>query len=32
MKDVEQLTEEIKHQYLYGNGKPEQVGKKHKEH
>ena len=32
MKDVENLTEEIKQWCLYGNGKPEKLGKKHKEH
>jgi hypothetical protein len=32
MKDVEHLTEEIKRWCLYGNGKPEKLGKKHKEH
>jgi len=32
MKDVEHLTEEIKQCCLYGNGKPEKLGKKHKEH
>jgi hypothetical protein len=32
MKDVENLTEEIKEWCLYGNGKPEKLGKKHKEH
>jgi len=32
MKDVEHLTEEIKQWCLYGNGKPEKLGKKHKEH
>jgi hypothetical protein len=32
MKDVEVLTEEIKQWCLYGNGKPEKLGKKHKEH
>ena len=31
MKDVEVLTEEIKQWCLYGNGKPEKLGKKHKE-
>jgi hypothetical protein len=31
MKDVEHLTEEIKQWCLYGNGKPEKLGKKHKE-
>ena len=32
MKDVEHLTEEIKQWCLYGNGKPEKLGKRHKEH
>jgi hypothetical protein len=32
MNDVEALTEEIKQWCLYGNGKPEKLGKKHKEH
>jgi len=32
MKDVENLTEEIKEWCLYGNGRPEKLGKKHKEH
>ena len=32
MKDVEVLTEEIKQWCLYGNGKPEKLGKKHKDH
>ena len=32
MKDVEVLTEEIKQCCLYGNGKPEKLGLKHKEH
>jgi hypothetical protein len=32
MKDLEHLTEEIKQWCLYGNGKPEKLGKKHKEH
>jgi hypothetical protein len=31
-KDLEALTEEIKYWCLYGNGKPEKLGKKHKEH
>jgi hypothetical protein len=31
MKDVEVLAEEIKQWCLYGNGKPEKLGKKHKE-
>ncbi|QWD99356.1 hypothetical protein C2740_04685 [Polynucleobacter sp. MG-5-Ahmo-C2] len=31
MKDLEVLTEEIKQWCLYGNGKPEKLGKKHKE-
>jgi hypothetical protein len=32
MSDLEQLSEEIKYWCLYGNGKPEKLGKKHKEH
>jgi len=32
MKDVEHLTEEIKQWCLYGDGNPEKLGKKHKEH
>jgi hypothetical protein len=32
MKDLEHLTEEIKQWCLYGNGKAEKFGKKHKEH
>jgi len=32
MSDLEQLSEEIKCWCLYGNGKPEKLGKKHKEH
>ena len=32
MKELEVLTEEIKQWCLYGNGKPEKLGKKHKEH
>ena len=32
MKDLEVLTEEIKQWCLYGNVKPEKLGKKHKEH
>lgn len=32
MKDLEILTEEIKEWCLYGNGKPEKLGKKQKEH
>ena len=32
MKDLEVLTEEIKQWCLYGNGKPERLGKKHIEH
>ena len=32
MKNLEVLTEEIKQWCLYGNGKPERLGKKHKEH
>jgi hypothetical protein len=31
MKDVEQLTAEIKQWCLYGNGNPEKLGKKYKE-
>jgi len=30
--DLEALSEEIKYWCLYGNGKPEKLGKKHKEH
>ena len=32
MKELEVLTEEIKKWCLYGNGKPEKLDKKHKEH
>jgi hypothetical protein len=32
MKELEVLTEEIKEWCLYGNGRPEKLGKKHKEH
>jgi len=32
LKDLEALSEEIKYWCLYGNGKPEKLGKKHKEH
>ena len=32
MKELEVLTEEIKQWCLYGNGKAEKLGKKHKEH
>lgn len=32
MRELEVLTEEIKEWCLYGNGKPEKLGKKHKEH
>jgi len=32
MKELEHLTEEIKQWCLYGNGKPEKLGKKHKDH
>ena len=32
MKELEVLTEEIEQWCLYGNGKPEKLGKKHKEH
>ena len=31
MSDLEKLSEEIKYWCLYGNGKPEKLGKKHKE-
>jgi hypothetical protein len=31
-RELEVLTEEIKKRCLYGNGKPEKLGKKHKEH
>jgi hypothetical protein len=31
LKDQEALFEEIKYWCLYGNGKPEKLGKKHKE-
>jgi Txe/YoeB family toxin of Txe-Axe toxin-antitoxin module len=31
MRDIEQLTEEIKQWCLYGNGNPEKLGKKYKE-
>jgi hypothetical protein len=32
MKELEVLAEEIKEWCLYGNGKPEKLGKKHKKH
>ena len=32
MKELEVLTEDIKEWCLYGNGKPEKLGKKHKDH
>jgi len=32
MRELEVLTEEIKEWCLYGNGKPEKLGKRHKEH
>ncbi len=32
MRELEVLTEEIKEWCLYGNGRPEKLGKKHKEH
>ena len=32
MEELETLSEEIKYWCLYGNGKPEKLGKKHKEH
>ena len=32
IRELEVLTEEIKEWCLYGNGKPEKLGKKHKEH
>jgi hypothetical protein len=32
MSDLEKLSEDIKYWCLYGNGKPEKLGKKHKEH
>lgn len=32
MKELEVLTEDIKEWCLYGNGKPERLGKKLKEH
>jgi hypothetical protein len=31
-KDLEALTEEIKYWCLYGNGKPEKLGKQHRKH
>ena len=30
--ELEVLSEEIQYWCLYGNGKPEKLGKKHKEH
>ena len=32
MRELEVLTEEIKEWCLYGNGRPEKLGKKHKEY
>jgi hypothetical protein len=32
MRELEVLTEEIKEWCLYGNGKAEKLGKRHKEH
>jgi hypothetical protein len=32
MDGLETLSEDIKHWCLYGNGKPEKLGKKHMEH
>ena len=32
LKDLESLSEEIKYWCLYGNGKPEKLGNKNKEH
>jgi len=32
MRELEVLTEEIKEWCLYGNGRPEKLGKRHKEH
>jgi len=32
LKKLEALSEEIQYWCLYGNGKPEKLGKKHKEH
>jgi hypothetical protein len=32
LKDLEALSEEIKYWCLYGNGKPEKLGKKHKDY
>ncbi|MBU3550573.1 hypothetical protein [Polynucleobacter sp. MWH-Berg-3C6] len=32
LKDLEALSEEIKYWCLYGNGKPEKLGRKHKGH
>jgi hypothetical protein len=31
-KDLEVLTEEIKYWCLYGNGKPEKLGKQHRKY
>ena len=31
LKELEALSEEIQYWCLYGNGKPEKLGKKHKE-
>ncbi|WP_353201646.1 hypothetical protein [Polynucleobacter sp.] len=31
-KDLEALTEEIKYWCLYGNGKPEKLGKQHRKY
>lgn len=31
LNELEMLTEDIKEWCLYGNGKPEKLGKKHKE-
>jgi hypothetical protein len=32
LSDLEKLSEEIQYWCLYGNGKTEKLGKKHKEH
>ena len=32
MRELEALAEEIKEWCLYGNGKPEKLGKRYKEH
>jgi hypothetical protein len=32
LKELEALSEEIQYWCLYGNGKPEKLGKQHKEH